>query len=112
MLRAVNAARIAAAAYEKFKADMLAKYHADPNNWSGRRKRRAIFERDGWRCRSCGVTVSDELPVGHPRRAIAMHIVARATGGPWSEENIATGCHCCNVADGVNRIPLQVHLSW
>ncbi len=91
-------------------AKMLALYHADPDNWSTRKKRRRLFERDGWKCRVCGVTVSDELPKGHAKRAVAMHIVAKATGGEWTDENMATGCHRCNVADGVNKIPIQTAL--
>jgi hypothetical protein len=90
-----------------FSAYMLARYHADPDNWSTKRKRRRLFERDGWRCRVCGTKVADNLPRDHPRRAVAMHIVAKATGGEWTDENMATGCHRCNVADGVNKLPIQ-----
>jgi hypothetical protein len=90
---------------------MLARYYSDPDNWSTRRKRRRLFERDSWRCRVCGKKVSDQLPRNHPRRAVAMHILAKATGGEWVDDNMATGCHECNVADGVNKIPVQTHLS-
>ena len=88
---------------------MLKRYHKDPENWSTKKKRRAIFERDGWKCRVCGVTVDDRLPRDDPRKATAMHIVAATNGGQWSDENIATGCRTCNVADGVERIPIQTH---
>lgn len=88
---------------------MLARYHADPDNWTTRKKRRLIFERDGWRCRSCGKQVTDTVHRNHTTRAVAGHIVARATGGEWSDHNMATLCHPCNVADGVNRTPLQIH---
>jgi hypothetical protein len=37
-----------------------------------------------------------------------MHIVAKATGGAWTDDNIATGCRECNIADGVNKIPVQL----
>lgn len=92
-------------------AYMLARYYADPENWSTKKKRRRIFEADAWRCRVCGVEVDDSLPKGHPRQAVAMHIVARATGGEWTRENMATGCHECNVKDGVNKTPIQYALS-
>jgi len=91
---------------------ILAKYHSDPDNWGSRRKRRRIFERDGWRCRSCGRSVTDQVKAGSCSRAVAGHIVAAATGGGWTDENIATLCHPCNVADGVNQIPIQAHLAW
>jgi len=39
-----------------------------------------------------------------------MHILAKATGGEWTDDNMATGCHSCNVKDGVNRIPIQTAL--
>jgi 5-methylcytosine-specific restriction endonuclease McrA len=110
--KTVNRGRVAELARAAQRSLILAKYHADPDNWSTRRKRRRIFERDGWRCRSCGKTVSDQVNAGDPRRAVAGHIVAAATGGDWSDENIATLCHPCNVADGVNQIPIQAHLAW
>ncbi len=90
----------------------LAKYHADPDNWSTRKKRRRLFERDGWKCRTCGRAVSDQVEMDSDDRAIAGHIVAKAAGGGWNDENMATLCHPCNVADGVNRIPVQTHLTW
>lgn len=89
---------------------MLARYHADPDNWSTKRKRLRIFERDGWECQVCGCTVELDLPRRHPRRAVAMHVLAAATGGEWTEDNIITGCHACNVADGVNQTPIQTRL--
>lgn len=87
---------------------MLARYHADPRNWTTARKRRRLFERDGWQCRACGKSVTDTVHRNHPRRAVAGHILARTTGGEWTDENMATLCHPCNVADGVNKIPLQM----
>lgn len=85
----------------------LARYYEDKDNWTTRKKRRRLFERDGWKCRVCGVKVSDSLHMAHPRRAVAMHIVAKARGGEWTEENMATGCYSCNVADGVHALPIQ-----
>ncbi len=96
---------------DRHREQVLAKYHADPDNWSTRKKRRRLFERDGWRCRHCGRCVSDQVPMGSDDRAVAGHIVAKAVGGDWSNENMATLCHPCNVADGVNRIPIQMHIA-
>jgi 5-methylcytosine-specific restriction endonuclease McrA len=91
-------------------ADMLRRYHADPSNWSTARKRRRIFERDNWRCRACGKKVTDKVGACHPRRAVAGHILAKATGGRWTNENMATLCYPCNVKDGVNQLPIQIKL--
>lgn len=90
-------------------AHMLSRYYEDPHNWTTARKRRRIFERDGWTCRACGKHVTDTVHANHPRRAVAGHIVAKATGGEWDDTNMATLCRPCNVADGVNKIPLQTH---
>ncbi len=90
---------------------MSDKYHADPDNWSTRRKRRRLFERDGWRCRVCGKNVTDRVRPGVSNRAVAGHIIAKAAGGDWTDQNMATLCHPCNVADGVNQIPIQTHLA-
>lgn len=110
--KAVSRERAADLARKAKRNVMLAKYYANPDNWSTRQKRRRIFDRDGWRCRACGRSVTDRVAKGEPNRAVAGHIVAAARGGPWSDENIATLCHPCNVADGVNRIPIQAHLAW
>ncbi len=110
--KAVNRERVAELAREVQRRLILAKYHADPDNWSTRRKRARIFERDGWRCRSCGRAVTDQVRMGAKNRAVAGHIVAAAKGGGWTAENIATLCHPCNVADGVERIPIQAHIAW
>lgn len=91
---------------------MLSRYHADPTNWTTTRKRRRLFERDGWRCRICGKQVSDTVSRNHSMRAVAGHILARATGGEWTDENMATLCYPCNVLDGVNRVSIQTMLSF
>jgi 5-methylcytosine-specific restriction endonuclease McrA len=112
--RELKAARPPKSAEQKraeFAAYMLARYHADPANWSSANKRRRIFERDDWRCRVCGKSVTDTVHRDHPRRAVAGHILAKATGGEWTDENMATLCYPCNVADGVNKIPIQTRLA-
>jgi 5-methylcytosine-specific restriction endonuclease McrA len=108
----VNRERWLEVSREAFRRFMVAKYHADPDNWSGRQKRRRIFERDGWRCRTCGKSVTDQVGARDANRAVAGHIVAAARGGGWTDENIATLCYPCNVADGVERIPIQAHIAW
>lgn len=94
----------------EFNAKVLATYHADPQNWSTQKRRVRIFDRDGWRCRICRRKVRDDVPRNHLRRANVGHIVAKSTGGEWSDENLATLCFDCNRKDGVNKIPIQKHL--
>lgn len=91
---------------------MLARYHADPHNWSTANKRRRLFERDAWRCRICRKQVTDTVHKTHDKRAVAGHILAAATGGQWTDDNMATLCYPCNRADGVNKIPIQTALSF
>jgi HNH endonuclease len=52
--------------------------------------RRAVYERDGYRCRKCG---SD-------RRLSLDHIIAVTSGGDNSEENLRTLCLPCNLKKG------------
>lgn len=58
-------------------------YFADPT-W-----RRALFDRDGWRCRYCGEQVTELT-------ATLDHVIPRVTGGSDDPENLATACHECN----------------
>jgi hypothetical protein len=73
--------------------------------------RRGVLDRDGWKCRVCGVAVRDDVARGHPRKAIMAHIVALKAGGDHSWANVACLCHGCNCRDGVNRIPIQFALT-
>ncbi len=58
-------------------------YYNDPN------LRRTLFERDAWRCRYCGDTVSADT-------ATLDHITPVSKGGPNTAENLATCCMMCN----------------
>jgi HNH endonuclease len=64
--------------------------------------RRAVLERDRWRCANCGVAVH---AVASPSEldataACVDHIVPIARGGWHSEENLQTLCFSHNVAKG------------
>jgi len=52
-------------------------------------RRKALFERDRWRCRYCGRAVS-------PEDATLDHVVPQHAGGAHSAENLATSCLMCN----------------
>jgi hypothetical protein len=71
---------------------------------------REVMERDGWKCRRCGVKTSEEHRMGHPRKAVLGHIYALSAGGEHSYANVCCLCHSCNVADGVNKVAIQYHL--
>jgi predicted nucleic acid-binding Zn ribbon protein len=65
--------------------------------------RRQIFERDGWRCRSCWKKVRDNVPLQHPARSTVDHIVPLTKGGKECESNVQTLCWPCNHKKG-NRL--------
>jgi hypothetical protein len=54
--------------------------------------RRAVFERDGYRCRRCGGW----------RGLQTDHVVAESRGGPTSLQNLQTLCQRCNRHKGVS----------
>lgn len=70
----------------------------------------AVFERDNYKCRVCGTKTGIEHDRMHPKRAILGHINALAAGGTHTWDNVCCLCYSCNVADGVNRIPIQTHI--
>ncbi len=51
--------------------------------------REALFERDGWKCRYCGDSVTSET-------ATLDHVIPVSKGGDDSPDNLATTCHMCN----------------
>lgn len=63
-------------------------------------QRRAIYERDGGRCRYCGVAVSFRRPrpsiLSDIRHAHVDHRIPRARGGQNDPGNLALACMHCN----------------
>jgi hypothetical protein len=51
--------------------------------------RLALFERDKWRCRYCGITVTTET-------ASLDHMIPVSKGGEGTPDNLATCCMMCN----------------
>lgn len=68
--------------------------------------RRAVFERDGWRCVLCGGA----------GRLEADHVVPLARGGaPFDMANLQTLCRTCNIAKDRaenSREPTAAELAW
>lgn len=63
-----------------------------------RHVKRQVFQRDGYRCAYCRLTVDNELPTEHPRRATVDHIIPRSKGGRELDRvsNLITACRRCN----------------
>ncbi|AWY21743.1 hypothetical protein B0182_06295 [Moraxella bovis] len=50
-----------------------------------------VFQRDNWKCVSCGRTVHDDVILHID------HIIPRSIGGTDTYENYQTLCHICNI---------------
>ena len=55
-------------------------------------------------CFHCSRPISDDLPMGHPDKAEADHIIPVSLGGPNVVENYVPSCHTCNSSRG-NKDP-------
>lgn len=60
--------------------------------------RRAVFERDDFKCYLCKAKVSETLPARHDRKATLDHVVPLEKKGPHDWHNVACCCRKCNVA--------------
>jgi hypothetical protein len=61
----------------------------------------SVFDRDGWRCKLCGVKTPKELRGTIDQRAPELdHIVPLSKGGAHSYENTQCLCRKCNGAKG------------
>lgn len=56
-----------------------------------------VMERDGWRCKTCGIPIYDHLPDWHPHKAHLKHNVGRGAGGDDSEANCEASCADCHL---------------
>lgn len=74
--------------------------------------RKAIFERDGWRCQLCGCRLSRAKAVPHPTAATLDHVVPLAAGGTHEPANCQAACFGCNVrkSDGWSESGEQLRL--
>ena len=62
------------------------------------RMRFSIYERDGYRCRRCGVSGQYDKSV----RLEIDHIIPIAKGGKSTMDNLQTLCHTCNIYKGAD----------
>lgn len=63
----------------------------------GRFTSRSVFERDGWRCRFCGIETPEALRGTVEHNAPELdHVVPLARGGQHSYDNTQCLCRACN----------------
>lgn len=63
----------------------------------------AVFERDGWKCRLCGVRTPKRLRGTYEPRAPELdHIIPIAVGGEHSYRNVQLACRECNLGKGAS----------
>ena len=77
-----------------------------PNANRSRRKRHAVFERDGWLCQYCGIAVKPPAVDGKNSRDMASldHVIPTSLGGGWEDENLRTACFSCNSTKRQNSV--------
>ena len=66
----------------------MSKFHTSLHRDSWQHVRRAVFERDGYRCRACGL----------PGRLECDHVQPLRRGGdPWDMDNLQSLCRACHI---------------
>lgn len=66
--------------------------HLPARRWT--RVRRAVLDRDGWRCRRCGRAGRMEVD----------HVIPLDRGGaPWDPANLQTLCRSCHIRKTANE---------
>lgn len=60
------------------------------------RLRRAVHQRDDWRCFYCGELVFGGCDPRHPRSAVVDHLIPFSKGGADEFWNYVTACRLCN----------------
>ncbi|MCW3476309.1 HNH endonuclease [Limobrevibacterium gyesilva] len=103
-----------------------------PNRKPDQSVETAVFARDGWRCRYCGMRVvlpnvrkvlmntfpdvvcwsgkdKDRHAVFYALSAVADHVVPHTLGGDSGVDNLVTTCQCCNYGKG-DRLLAEVGL--
>lgn len=80
-----------------------------PGRGKTQEMRRAVYERDSFRCRSCGFAapqheVKTFYAFGwNPVRLQLDHVVPYKLGGQFTIENLQTLCQTCNSRKGASR---------
>ena len=84
----------------------VSKHHVQLHARRWARVRRAVFKRDGYRCRACG----------RPGRMEVDHVRPLDRGGdPWNEGNLQSLCRRCHIektAGENRRPPTPAEVAW
>ena len=84
----------------------MSKFHTPLRRKRWAAVRRAVFERDGWRCVLCG----------RAGRLECDHVTPLDQGGePWDPDNLQTLCRACHVAKSRaenRRPPTEAEAAW
>ena len=72
-------------------------YPGRGSDWISKRKRLALYERDGWACYICNAKLSADTPINTPLEPTLDHVLPRSRGGSDEPENLRTCCRSCNV---------------
>lgn len=67
--------------------------------------RRQISERDGMKCRACGVEVRDDVDDRHPQKLNIDHVFPVSRGGTHAVENLQCLCRACNASKADKVLP-------
>lgn len=69
-----------------------------------------IFDRDGWCCQICGVSVTRSCGVRDDRYATIDHIIPVSRNGPHNRRNLQTACWSCNSRKRASTVGQQLRL--
>lgn len=81
------------------------------SKWIRPKKRKRVYERDGWQCCYCSINLEHEVA---SKRTLD-HIIPRAHGGNNHEKNLVTCCITCNSTrrdTALAGVLLQKALEW
>ena len=78
------------------------------SGWITRKRRLAIYLRDGFKCVYC----TADLTQANPREVTLDHIKPRCKGGSHKAKNLITACITCNSQRQHDRIGIFVHKLW
>lgn len=94
--------------------EAAARRKARQRGWRLTKARRlAIYERDDWTCRLCGIPVDrDAAGTMQPDAPCVDHVVPLALGGPHCLENLQTAHNACNLRKGTSLPPEGTVVTW
>lgn len=86
-------------------------YNERRSHQLSRGRRRAIFERDGWRCYLCSKAIDRSLVWPHPLSGSLDHVKPVAMGGEHDPGNLRATHFACNLEKGDEPAPWWVEVA-